>query len=107
MAGKLLKRLEDLNTKDCLWMYILRILSDKPMHAYTLRGEVTKRFGFRPGTVTAYRVLYSLTSGGFVTKRVVGRRKVYNITEKGRDELQEAVKFYKKQSNYLSSACFI
>ncbi|UCD02614.1 MAG: PadR family transcriptional regulator [Candidatus Aenigmatarchaeota archaeon] len=104
MVRKVLKRLEDLNTKGCLWMYILRILSDRPVHAYTLRREIERRFGFRPGTVTAYRVLYSLTSGGFVTKKSEGRRKVYRITGKGRDELREAVRFYKKQVSVLSSA---
>jgi DNA-binding PadR family transcriptional regulator len=92
---KLLKRLADLNTKDCLWMYILRILLDKPVHAYMLRHEIEERFGFKPGTVTAYRVLYHLTGRGFVSKKTEGRRKIYTITQKGRDELKSAVEFYK------------
>ncbi len=101
---RLLKRLRDLNTKDCLWIYILRILRDRPVHAYTMRSEIEKRFGFRPGTVTAYRVLYSLTSGGFVTKRTEGRRKVYSITVKGRKELGEALKFYREHLRGLSAS---
>ena len=102
MKGKLLKRLEVLNTKDCLWTYILRILSDGPAHAYSLRNEVHKRFGFMPGTVTAYRVLYSLTANGFVTKKIEGRRKIYTITVKGKSELKEASSFYRKQLKALS-----
>ncbi|MBN1896462.1 MAG: PadR family transcriptional regulator [Candidatus Aenigmarchaeota archaeon] len=102
MKGKLLKRLGDLNTKDCLWTYILRILSDGPVHAYSVRAEVRRRFGFQPGTVTAYRVLYSLTANGFVTKKADGRRKVYSITPKGKSELEAAVSFYKKQFKDLS-----
>jgi DNA-binding PadR family transcriptional regulator len=102
MPDKLLKRLTDLNTKDCLWIYILRILRDKPVHAYMLRGEISGRFGFRPGTVTAYRVLYSLTARGFVSKKIDGRRKIYHITEKGKEALKDAVSFYKKQGRALS-----
>jgi DNA-binding PadR family transcriptional regulator len=101
MAGKLLRRLEDLNTKDCLWIYILRILADRPLHAYMLREEISKRFGFRPGTVTAYRVLYQLTAGGFVGKKAEGRRKVYTVTSKGREELAKAREFYAKQMRLL------
>jgi len=102
MPEKLLRRLEDLNTRGCLWMYILRILKDGPVHAYTLRKQIHERFGFRPGTVTAYRVLYALTSGGFVTKKTEGRRKIYSITEKGKRELAEALTFYRKQAKALS-----
>ena len=101
MPGKLLKRLEQLNTKDCLWMYILRILHEKETHAYMLRSEIKKRFGFTPGTVTAYRVIYYLVSKGLVSKRAEGRRKVYSITERGKEELKKAVNFYKKQAKEL------
>ncbi len=101
MTDKLLRRLADLNTKDCLWIYILRILQDRETHAYMLRKQIDERFGFKPGTVTAYRVLYHLTGKGFVRKRADGRRKVYSITEKGKDELKNAVGFYKRQIKSL------
>lgn len=98
---RLMRRLVDLNTKDCLWIYILRILKDKEIHAYLLRQEIESRFGFKPGTVTAYRVLYHLTGKGFVSKKSVGRRKVYHITQKGLDELGSAMRFYKSQLTSL------
>ena len=101
MADRLLKRLEDMNRRECLWIYILRILRDTPMHAYALRREIEKRFGFRPGTVTSYRVIYSLSSGGFVSKKTEGRRKMYHITEKGKRELESAARFYESQSQLL------
>jgi len=101
MSNKLLKRLADLNTKDCLWIYILRILLDKETHAYMLRHEIEKRFGFKPGTVTAYRVLYYLTGRRFVSKKTAGRRKIYKITPLGKMELKTAVEFYKKQIKAL------
>lgn len=101
MPDKLLRRLAHLNTKDCLWIYILRILQDRETHAYMLRKQIEDRFGFKPGTVTAYRVLYHLTGKGFVSKKTDGRRKVYSITKKGREELKNAVKFYRNQIKAL------
>ena len=99
---RLRKRLHDLNTKGCLWMYILRILFDGETHAYSIRGKIAERYGFSPGTVTAYRVLYHLSSKGLVEKRVIGRRKVYRITKPGREALKDAVSFYKGRARALS-----
>ncbi len=89
------------NTFDCLWPYILRILKDGPSHAYVLRKEIEKRFGFKPGNVTAYLVLYSLTKKGYVGKKKVGRKQVYRITEKGEALLKKAIKFYYDRARAL------
>lgn len=94
LINKPLKRLKRLNTYECLWPYILKLLSEKPSHAYTLRKEIKKRFGFLPGTVTAYSTLYSLYRHGFVSIEVQGRRKIYRITEAGKKELKKASSFY-------------
>jgi DNA-binding PadR family transcriptional regulator len=96
-----LSRLVHLNTKECLWIYILRILKDGPTHAYTIRREIEKRFGFKPGTMTAYKVLYLLKKAGLVRKTAEGRRKIYKITPEGRKALREAVKFYKDRIKVL------
>lgn len=96
-----LKKLERNNTYNCLWPYILRILKDKPSHAYVLRKEIESRFGFKPGNVTAYLVLYSLKKKGYVEKRKVGRKQVYNITPKGKELLKKAVDFYSERLKML------
>jgi DNA-binding PadR family transcriptional regulator len=96
-------RLVKLNTKECLWVYVLKILSEKDEHAYTMRKEIAERFGFNPGTMTAYKVLYLLTLGGYVRARQDGRRNVYTITDKGREMLDKAVKFYHTQAKVLGA----
>ena len=96
-----LERLRFLNTKDCLWVYILRVLQDGPTHAYVVREEIDKRFGFRPGTVTAYKVLYLLSKSGYVKKTVSGRQKVYALTPAGRKALKDAIGFYKSRVKAL------
>lgn len=90
-----LQRLRELNTRECLWIYILKLLSEEPMHAYAIRRLIYEKFSFRPGTVTAYKVLYLLNRRGFVDKKASGRQKVYTITPKGRKALKDAVTFYK------------
>ncbi len=96
-----LKRLEKLNTKDCLWIYILSILKSSPMHAYAIRKEIERKYGFRPGNVTAYRVLYVFINKGLVNKTNEGRRVVYSITPKGRIDLRKAIDFYKQRIKLL------
>ena len=97
------KKLEVNNTSDCLWPYILRILREKPMHAYVLRAEIERRFGFLPGNVTAYRVLYALKKKGYVEKTKDGMKQVYSITPKGKKLLREAVRFYRERARMLRS----
>ena len=96
-----IKRLRELNTTDNLWVYILKLLTEKPMHAYALRDAVSERFGFMPGTVTAYKVLYLLSRAGLVSKQVEGRQKVYTVTSKGKKTLVEAVEFYEERARLL------
>ena len=96
-----LKKLLRNNTYDCLWPYILRILKERPSHAYVLRKEIERRFGFKPGNVTAYLVLYSLKKKGYVEKKRVGRKQVYSITTKGKELLKKAIGFYSERSKML------
>ena len=97
-----LNRLKKLNTRDCLWLYVLRILKDEPMHAYHIRSEIEKRYGFKPGNVTSYKVIYLLNRSGFVTKKEEERKIIYEITERGQNALKEAIDFYQDRVRILS-----
>ncbi len=101
MASQPIARLKESNTKENLWIYVLRILKDRPTHAYTIREEIRKHYGFRPGTMTAYKVLYGLKKRGLVTKKLDGRKKVYSITAKGKAELKGAMEFYQHMLRVL------
>ena len=96
-----LKRLKRLNTKDSLWLYVIHVLKDKPMHAYVLKKEMEEKFDFRSGNVTVYKVLYLLARGGYVEKKKEGRRVVYSVTGKGVKALKDAKEFYKMQTERL------
>ena len=96
------ERLKKLNTKDCLWIYILRILREKDTHAYTLRETIKSRYGFQPGIMTAYKVLYLLERRGLVKQTREGRKRIYSITPKGKSELKKAGRFYQSLAKTLA-----
>ena len=96
-----MKRLTYLNTYECLWIYILRILLDAPVHAHALRKMIEERFGFEPGMVSAYKVLYLLEQEGYVKSRENGRVTNYEITAAWKKILESAQKFYGMQAKIL------
>ena len=85
-------------TKENLWLYVLRMLLDRPMYAYEIGKGLHDRYGFSAATVTTYVVLYKLRREGLIGMyeevRVKGRpnRKYYAITEFGMRELNKGRK---------------
>lgn len=96
-----MSRLRKKLTVDLLWIYLLGILRKEPMHAYALRREIEKRFGFLPGNVSAYVVLYKLQGRSFVSSLQKGNRTVYSITLKGKELLKEAEKEFSAKQKML------
>jgi DNA-binding PadR family transcriptional regulator len=86
-------------TIENLWIYVLSLLRDGPLYGYEVRDKIFKRFGFRPGKITCYIVLYKLEKENLIfSKQVDGKskgapRRYYFITEKGLKEVEKAKKF--------------
>ena len=91
-----IERLQRSNTKENLWIYILSLLKEKEIYGWEIPKLVEKEFNFKPGKITPYRVLYRLEKNGFVKSKIKERRRIYQITEKGKNELELAKEFYKK-----------
>lgn len=98
--GRLIRKL----TIENLWLYVLSLLRRGPLYGYEIREKIEKNFGFRPGKVTCYVVLYKLESEGLISskpslKKSEGlgpQRKYYVITSKGEKTLEQAKLFLKK-----------
>ena len=90
-----LQRLKKSNTKENLWIYILALLAKKPHYGWEIPALIEQNFGFRPGNITPYRVFYRLQADGFVKSKTQERRRIYEITGKGKKELAGAKLFYK------------
>jgi len=71
-------------------LYALRCMErDGAVHGYSLSERIAERTGgvWRPGPGAIYPALQRLTDRGLARSRLVGRRRVYTITPKGRESL--------------------
>lgn len=96
-----IKRLKTKLSVELLWLYILKLLKEKPLHAYAIRKEIMERFGFLPGNVTAYVVLYKLQARGFVEAKQEGNKTVYSITKQGKMLFAEGKKEWEKTGKQI------
>jgi DNA-binding PadR family transcriptional regulator len=71
-------------------LYALRCMErDGAVYGYSLAERIAERTGgvWRPGPGAIYPALQRLTDRGLARSRVVGRRRVYSLTPKGRESL--------------------
>ncbi|WP_297070170.1 PadR family transcriptional regulator [Thermococcus sp.] len=94
-----MERLRNKITKEVLWVYILRLLKERPMYAYELKQHIREAFNFEPATVSSYVVLYKLEKDGYVTaewqESGTGKpsRKYYKLTPEGERLLEGGLNF--------------
>lgn len=98
-----LKRLDEKLSKEVLWLYLLSVLKKEPLHAYALRKRINEKFGFLPGEVSAYVVLYKLEKRGYVFQKADANKKTYFVSEKGKELLKKAKKQFEEKYSILFS----
>ena len=102
-----MERLKNKITKEVLWLYILKLLRERPMYAYELKQAIKNAFDFEPATVSSYVVLYKLEKDGYVKARwqegTGGKpsRKYYELTPEGEKLLEEGLTFLEKTLSKL------
>jgi DNA-binding PadR family transcriptional regulator len=76
-----------------LRLYLLKLLDEAPRHGYDVIRLLQDRFlgVYSPSPGTIYPRLARLEEEGLVTHDVVDGKKVYKITDKGREELNQRV----------------
>jgi len=98
-----IKRLKEKTGIDILWIYVLSLLKKESCHPYLLRKKISDKFGFLPGEVTVYVVLYKLKSRSFVSSKKEENKTVYSITKKGMELLKEAETIFKEKQKKIFS----
>ncbi|MWA06393.1 PadR family transcriptional regulator [Actinomadura sp. LD22] len=73
-----------------LRLYLLKLLEESPRHGYEVIRILQDRFlgVYSPSPGTIYPRLARLEAEGLVTHEVVKGKKVYSLTDKGREELE-------------------
>ncbi len=78
--------------KGHLKLLVLKLLEEGPLHGYGIMAELEKRYGMpHPSPGTIYPILASLKRAGLIEVTGEGKRdkKLYRITEKGKEYLRE------------------
>jgi DNA-binding PadR family transcriptional regulator len=70
---------------------ILRLISEKPMHGYEVMQALEEESGgwYKPSPGSVYPTLQMLEDEGLVVSREADGKKVYEITDNGREYLEE------------------
>ncbi|TDC57779.1 PadR family transcriptional regulator [Actinomadura sp. KC345] len=73
-----------------LRLYLLKLLEESPRHGYEVIRHLQDRFlgVYSPSPGTIYPRLARLEAEGLVTHEVAKGKKVYSLTDKGREELE-------------------
>ena len=98
-----MKRLVKNLTKDVLWIYILRLLQERPHYGYEIKRLIIERFGFEPATVSGYAIIYRLIKDELIEEQKDSEkpRKYYAITERGKHAMENAKMFLSKTLNLV------
>jgi DNA-binding PadR family transcriptional regulator len=67
--------------------FILEMLADGPKHGYEVILGLEEKRGIRPSAGSVYPTLQLLEDGGYVTSEQVESKRIYTITQSGRDLL--------------------
>jgi PadR family transcriptional regulator PadR len=103
------ERLVDKITKENLWLYILRMLMDRPMYAYEISKTLNERFGFSTAMITVYVVLYKMQKEDLIHLKDIGviksgpERKYYEVTESGKEAFRKGREFLENIAKKLST----
>jgi PadR family transcriptional regulator PadR len=91
-------------------LWLLLLLSDKPMYGYEIIRELERRFSghWSPKTGTVYPALEKLEENGFIAGQIEFRdhgpdRKHYAITDKGKEELKSAMVQWAKMTEMIDT----
>ncbi|MFH5878266.1 PadR family transcriptional regulator [Arthrobacter sp. NA-172] len=71
---------------------VLALLAERPMHGYQIIHEIEERSGgnWKPSAGSVYPTLQLLADEGLITAEESNGRKIYSLTEAGREEAEGA-----------------
>jgi|GEM_PF-791331 len=68
---------------------VLAILEEGPRHGYDIMTAIEAKRGYRPSPGSIYPALQMLDDGDFVSSRETDGKRIYTISDKGREMLRE------------------
>ena len=92
-SSKAYRRLVKTLTSGNIWLYVLKLLGEKPMYGYEIVHNIKNSFKINVNTVTAYVILYKLANEKLIEAVEKNGKKYYRITARGKSELKNGIDF--------------
>ena len=74
--------------KGLLKFFILKMLDRQDMHSYAMMMRIEEVSGWKPSNGSMHPALMKLCRKGSITVKVVGMKKIYTITKKGKEQIK-------------------
>ncbi len=75
--------------KGLLKFFILKMLTREEMHGYAMMSRIEEVSGWRPSSGSLHPALMKLQAAGYIKSKTQGMKKVFSITKKGKDLIQQ------------------
>lgn len=102
-SSKILERLHRRAIKDFMDILVLTEIKKRSLSGYDVIAHIHKRFGILVSSGTVYSLLYSLERGGLIKGVWNQRKRVYNLTEEGEQNIKVITKANEEIRSFLTN----
>ena len=103
MLSETTEKLRKKAVKSFMDIIILSELKDNPMSGYDVISHIHKTYGILTSSGTIYSLMYSLERDGVIKGVVNQRKRVYSLTEKGKQNIKVITKANREIQRFLKN----
>jgi DNA-binding PadR family transcriptional regulator len=103
LVNKTVKKLRSRVVKNFLDILVLTEIKDKPLSGYDVIGFIHKKYDVLLSSGTIYSQLYSLEREGIIRGEQNKRKRVYELTEKGEQAIEDIMRVNGQIQNLLKN----
>jgi DNA-binding PadR family transcriptional regulator len=102
LEGKILKKMHERIIKNFMDIIILAELRNGPLSGYDVISFIHNKFHLLVSSGTVYSLLYSLERNGLIEGTWNERKRVYQLTEKGKKTIETILSANDKIKNFIT-----
>jgi DNA-binding PadR family transcriptional regulator len=102
LEGKILKKMHERIIKNFMDIIILAELRNGPLSGYDVISFIHNKFHLLVSSGTVYSLLYSLERNSLIEGTWNERKRVYQLTEKGRKTIETILSANDKIKNFIT-----
>jgi len=102
LEGKILKRMHERIIKNFMDIIILAELRSGPLSGYDVISFIHNKFHLLVSSGTVYSLLYSLERNGLIEGTWNERKRVYQLTDKGKKTIETILGANDKIKNFIT-----